>query len=95
MAEYLATVRFTGQGMAKYKETVKRAQKLRSALKKLGVEVRQIYWSMGRYDGFLIFSAADDEVASAAMLYVAAQGNVSLTTSRLFDEKEMARIVAR
>jgi uncharacterized protein with GYD domain len=94
MAEYLATVRFTGQGVAKYKDTVKRAQKLRTALKKIGVEVKQIYWSMGRYDGFLIFSAKDDEVASAAMLSIAATGNVSLTTSRLFDEKEMARIIA-
>ncbi len=95
MSTYLATVQFTARGLAKYRDTTKRAAKVRADLKKQGVEVMGIYWAMGPADGFLLFRAADDESASAAMLSIAAQGNVRLTTTRLFDEREMATILSK
>lgn len=94
MATYLATVKLTAQGVAAYKQTTKRAAKIRSGLKKLGAEVREIWWALGPFDGFLVFEAADDQAASAAALWIASQGNVTLCTSRIFNESEMAKVIA-
>jgi uncharacterized protein with GYD domain len=40
-----------------------------------------------------VFDAADDKAATAAMLNLAARGNVHTSTSRAFNESEMEKIV--
>jgi len=95
MANYLALVKFTTQGLANYKDTTRRADGIREALAKQGVEVLHLWWSMGPYDGFIEFRAENDETASAAMLSIASKGFVQLTTMRVFNEDEMNRIINR
>jgi uncharacterized protein with GYD domain len=93
MANYLTLVKFTSQGLANYKDTTRRAADIREMLAQRGVEVLHLWWCMGPYDGFLEFRAENDEAASAAMLSIASQGFVQLTTIRVFNEEEMNRIV--
>ena len=61
----------------------------------MGVKVTDIYWTLGDYDGVLIFEAADDETASTLLLYLGAAGNVHTTTCRAFTAAEMDQIVAK
>ena len=49
----------------------------------------------GVVDGLLVFDAADEEPATAAMLHLASFGNVHTQTARAYRSDEMAGIVAK
>ena len=67
MATFITTIKFTQQGIQGIRESPKRAAAFKSAAKKMGVKVTGIYWTLGSFDGVLIFDAANDETATAAM----------------------------
>lgn len=93
MARYVSTVRFTQQGLSAIHDTTKRAAAFKAAAKKLKVKVVENYWCLGPFDGLLIFDAEDEAAATAAMLQLAAHGNVTTRTARLFDSAEMTKIL--
>ena len=95
MPTFIALVTFTDQGAARVRDTRKRAATFRAGAQKSGVAVRDVYWTIGGYDGVLIFDAPDDETATAAMLGLAAAGNARTQTLRAFDDADMATILAR
>lgn len=95
MATFITTVKFTPQGIKGVAETTKRAAALKAAAKKLGVKVKDIYWTLGEHDGFMIFEAPDDETATALPLHLGAMGNVQPTTCRAFTAAEMDKILAK
>ena len=95
MASYISTVRFTEQGIQNIKETCKRANAFKTAAKKLGVKVQDIYWTLGKFDGVIVFDAPDDETATAAMLQLSALGNVHTRTARAFKASEMDAVLAK
>jgi uncharacterized protein with GYD domain len=93
MATFITTIKFTQQGIENIRESPKRAAAFKSAAKKLGVKVTDVYWTLGSFDGLLIFEAPDGETATAAMLQVAALGNVQTTTARAFDVSEIEKVI--
>src|SRR5207302_7324474 len=95
MATFISTIRFTEQGIKAIKETTKRAASIKAAAKKMGVKVANIFWTLGAYDGLLIFEAPDDETATALMLHLGTMGNVQTTTARAFTAAEMDGILAK
>jgi uncharacterized protein with GYD domain len=95
MPTYIATVKFTTQGIAGIKDTGKRASAFKNAAKKLGVKVTNLYWTLGPFDGLVIMEAGNEFVATVAMLQLAAQGNVQTQTARAFDAGEIEQIIAR
>lgn len=95
MATFISTIKFTEQGIKAIGETTKRAAALKAAAKKMGVKVVNSYWTLGAYDGLLIFEAPDDETAAALLLHLAASGNVQTTTARAFTAAEMDGILAK
>jgi uncharacterized protein with GYD domain len=95
MPTFIATVKFTPQGVAAIKDTGKRANAFKSTAKKLGVKVTNLYWTLGRFDGLVIMEADDEQSVTAAMLQLAAQGNVQTQTARAFNAAEIEKIVAR
>ena len=60
MATSISTINFAEQGIQAIKETTKRAASIKAAAKKMGVKVTNIFWTLGAYDGLLIFEAPDD-----------------------------------
>jgi uncharacterized protein with GYD domain len=94
MATFVATLRFTAQGIKEVQNTTKRAAALKGAAKKLNVKVNTVLWTLGAFDGLLVFEAADDETATALMLQLGALGNVQTTTTRAFTAAEMDKILA-
>jgi uncharacterized protein with GYD domain len=95
MATFITTIKFTQQGIKDIDETTKRAAALTAAAKKMGVNVTDIYWTLGDHDGVLILEAPDDETATALLLHLGAAGNVHTTTVRAFTAAEMDEILTK
>ena len=60
-----------------------------------GVTVKDLFWTVGRYDGAAILEAPDDETAAAVLLRLGSEGNVKTTTLRAFDRSEIDTILAK
>ena len=95
MATFITTIRFTPQGITKIQDTGKRVEAFKGAAKKMGCKVTGVYWTLGAFDGVLLFEAPDDDAATALMLHLAAQGNVQTRTARAFTESEIDKILAK
>jgi uncharacterized protein with GYD domain len=95
MATFITNVKFTQQGIKDIDHTTQRAAAIKAAAKKMGVKVKEIYWTLGDHDGVLIFEAPDDETATSLLLRIGAMGNVHTTTCRAFTATEMDTILAK
>lgn len=93
MATFITTIKFTEKGIQGIQESPKRAAAFKAAAKRMGVKVTEIYWTLGYFDGVIIFDAPDEESATAAMLHLSSQGNVHTTTTRAFRSTEMEKVV--
>ena len=90
MATFIATIKFTQQGIKGIDDSTKRAAVLKAAAKKMGAKVTNVYWTLGEYDGLLILEAPNDETAMTVLLHLAALGNVHTTTVRAFTAAEIS-----
>ena len=95
MATFITTLKFTEQGIKAIGDTRKRADAFKAAAKKMGVKVKEIYWTLGGFDGAIVFEAPDDETASAALVHLGSLGNVQPTTARAFNAAEMGKILGK
>jgi uncharacterized protein with GYD domain len=93
MATYITTVKFTEQGVQNIHQSPKRAAAFKLAAKKMGVKVTGEYWTLGSFDGVIIFDAPNDEAATAAMLQLSSLGNVQTNTARAFGPSEMEKVI--
>ena len=95
MATFISTVSFTDQGFKNIADTTKRAANLKATAKKLGVKIKDVYWTMGDHDGILILEAPDDETANTFLLSLGMMGNVQTTTVRAYTAPEMDKILSK
>ncbi len=93
MPAYITLVNFTDQGIRTVKDSVNRARAARQATEAAGGRFIGIWWTLGQYDGVIIFEASDDDRAMHQLLVTGMQGNIRTTTMRAFSEEEMERIV--
>lgn len=93
MATYIVLLNWTDQGIRDVKDTINRAKAFRQAAQTMGVEIRDIHWTIGPYDAISTFDAPDDETATRLGLALGMKGNVRSTTLRAFGEQEMERII--
>ena len=95
MATYIALFNFTEHGVKEYRNTTKRAKRFKALTKKSGGKVKEIYWTLGTYDGVAVFEAKNDESATALMLELASEGSVHTSTLRAFTTSEMEAIIGK
>jgi uncharacterized protein with GYD domain len=95
VATYIVLGSFTDQGIRTVKETTKRAEALRGLGKKVGVTVKEVYWTLGQYDVVTIVEAPDDAAVTAFGLSAGSLGNVRTQTLRAFSADEMGKILGR
>jgi uncharacterized protein with GYD domain len=95
MATFLTLVNMTEQGARDFKSSPDRAEKFKAAAQKAGVTVKEVLWTMGRYDVVMILEAADDKTVVSAMVGLAALGNVKTQTMRAFSAAEMKEIISK
>ncbi|HKB03216.1 MAG TPA: GYD domain-containing protein [Gemmataceae bacterium] len=95
MPTYILLGNFTDQGIRNVKETTKRAEAVRALAKKAKVTVKDMYWTMGRYDVVAILDAPDEATVAALGLSIGASGNVRMQTLRAFTEAEIGPILGK
>lgn len=95
MATFVVLSSFTDQGIRNVKETVNRAEAFKEMAKKVGVTVKDMYWTLGRHDIVVTCEAPDDETVTALMLSVASRGFVRSETLRAFSFADMKKVLAK
>jgi uncharacterized protein with GYD domain len=65
MITYIGLLSFTDKGLGAIKDTTKRAAAAKAAAKKTGVNMREVFWTLGEYDVICVLEA-EDEAALAA-----------------------------
>jgi len=93
MPTYIALLNWTQQGISSAKDSPKRLDSGREAFKKLGVQIKDTYLTMGRYDLVCVIEGPDDETVARAMLTLGSQGNVQTETLKAFTEDQYRRIL--
>ena len=93
MATFLTIIKFTEQGAKSIHETCDRAADFKAKVKKMGAKVKETYWTLGPFDGVVVFEADDDEAATRAMLYLCSLGNVQTQTVRAYDAGEVQKLL--
>ena len=95
MPTFVSTVKFTEQGIKNIRATTQRTQAFRSEAEEMGVKVSEIFWTLGTFDGLVVFDAADEETATALMLQLGSHGTVQTQTARAFRQDEMTGILSK
>ena len=95
MPTYVVLFDWTDQGVRTFKESVDRYEAARGRLERLGVNITDIYWTLGSHDIVAVADSPDDESLAAGLLAVAGQGNVRTTTLRAFSGDEMRNVIAK
>lgn len=95
MATFLALLNFTDQGIRSVKDTTRRAAAARDLAKSFGIEMKEIYWTLGQYDLAVIFEGPDDAIMTAFGLALGMAGNVRSETLRAFSLDEMNQILSK
>jgi uncharacterized protein with GYD domain len=95
MATFMLLGTFTDQGLRAVKATTKRAEEVRALGKKMGVTVKDIYWTLGQHDVVVFVEAPDETAAAALSLSVGALGNVRYQTIRAFTAAEADKVLGR
>ena len=94
MGTYISLFSFTQQGMENITESANRLDAARTALSAIGIDLKEIFLTMGRYDLVAILEADNDAAAARGVLMIAAQGNVRGETLKAFDENEYRDVIA-
>jgi uncharacterized protein with GYD domain len=95
MITYIGLLSFTDKGLQSIKDTTKRAAAAKEAAKKHGVNMRDIFWTMGEYDMVCVLEAEDEAALAAFNLSTALQGNVRSKSLRAFSAAEMDKVLAK
>jgi len=95
MANYVALVNFTDQGVRQIRQTTERAKALVNAASNLNVKIKEIYWTMGIYDAVITAEAPDDETVAAFAMSMGSLGNIRTQTLRAFAADEIKRILEK
>jgi uncharacterized protein with GYD domain len=83
------------KGIRNVANTSKRADAAKELAKKVGAKVRDLFWTIGRYDVALILEAPDDETMVTFGLSAGKLGNVRSETLRPFSQAEINQILKR
>ena len=92
MATFISLVNFTDQGIRNVKDSPDRYEAFRAMAGEMGVTVKDLYYTLGRYDAMFVMEGSDEAV-TAALLKVCSGGNVRMETLRGFSVEEMKEIV--
>lgn len=95
MATYIALANFTDKGIGSVRDTTKRADAVKEMASKYGVTMKDIYWTLGKYDIVTICEAKDEASITAFGLALGEAGNVRTQTLRAFTKDEMNGVLGK
>jgi uncharacterized protein with GYD domain len=94
MSAYFVLVNWTDKGVQQVKDSPRRFDAAKKALKDMGGEVKSVYLTMGEYDLVLICEASDDAVMASFVLQLGILGFVRTRTLKAFPETAYREIIA-
>ena len=95
MAAYIVLINFTDQGIRNVKQIPERRKAGIAAAEKLGIKVKDSYWTVGAYDAVVVADAPNEEAMTAWALSVGSKGNIRTQTMRALSADEMNKILAK
>jgi len=95
METFVMLLTLTDQGIRNVKDTGKRADAVREMGKKFGVNMKDIYWTLGSYDVVTVCEAPDDASMTAFGLAIGKDGNVRTQTLRAYSRQDINSILAK
>lgn len=93
MGKYILLLRWTDQGIRNVRDTIKRAESLKSFLDKKRGKLVDILYTFGKYDAVVTAELPSDEIAMSVLLSTGALGNVRVTTMKAFTLDETRKII--
>ena len=95
MPTYISLFKLTDQGIKSIKDAPQRIEQGVKGLEAMGGKLVGFYAVMGEYDYVGISEAPSDEVVTAFLLALGANGNVRTTTLKAFTTEEFVEIVKK
>ena len=95
MPTYISLVQFTDKGIQAAKQTTQRVTDWATKVKSMGVNIKDMYWTLGQYDQVCVFEAPNDETAASVLLAADMLGNIRTQTLRAFTSSEMETILGK
>lgn len=93
MPTYVLLANWTEQGIRGVKESPRRLDTAKKALKEMGGEFKSVFLTLGDYDLVVIYEAPDDAVAARFNLQLGMQGNIRTRTMKAFPEAAYREII--
>ena len=93
MATYFILINWTDQGIKNVKDSPKRVDAARKAVKDIGGDLKSFYMLQGSYDAVLIIEMPNDETLAKFLLKTGSLGNVRTSTMRAYTETEYRKII--
>ena len=90
MATFIGLMNWTEQGIKNVKDSPARVAAAGAQLSALGVEIKSIHVTMGRYDMVAVVEAPSAEAIASAVLSIAGQGNIRTETLVAFPMESFA-----
>ena len=94
MTTYVMLANWTEQGVRSARESPKRLDAAKKALKEMGGELRAFFLTMGEFDMVALYEAPDDAVAARFSLQLGMLGNIRTRTLKAFPEAAYREIIA-
>jgi uncharacterized protein with GYD domain len=91
---YVILANWTDQGARSAKDSPRRLDAAKKALKDMGGEFRSFYLTMGDHDIVAVYEAPDDAVAARFSLQLGMLGNIRTRTLKAFPEAAYREIIA-
>jgi len=92
MPTFVTLVSFTDQGIKNVKDSPDRLDKFKQMAEKMGLKVKDVYYTVGAYD-IVTITEGTGEALTAALLKVGAMGNIRTQTMRGFSPDEFKKIL--
>jgi len=90
---YVVLFNWTEQGIRNYKDSPNRAEAAKKQWGEAGIQIKDLYWTVGPFDLVAVVEAPDDESLTSGLLALGAQGNLRSTTMRAFGAEEFAQLI--
>jgi uncharacterized protein with GYD domain len=93
MTTYVVLANWTDQGARNVKDSPRRLDATKAALRELGGELKSFFLTMGEYDVVMIYEAPDDAIAARFTMQVGMLGNIRTRTLKAFPEAAYREII--
>ena len=93
MSTYILLMNWTDHGAQQVKDSPRRLDAAKKALKDEGGEFKQVFLTMGGYDLIAVYEAPDDAVAARFTMQLGMLGNVRTQTLKAFPEAAYRAII--